>query len=155
MIDTLDPDARRRLVGAVWFGAWAVCAAGIVFLVPALDGPGVPDDPTLLYFVLLPGLAALPAGALVGPWILDPARAGPGTSVALGLLAAVVAHLVFAPLFALGMSIDGSRGFVGLWTATSALGIPMMGPVTLPAGALAGWTLFLLGRATAPPTTPP
>lgn len=143
------PDAveRPRLVGAAWFGLWGVAAAGFVYLVPALDGPGAPGLPLLLY-VLLPGVAALPAGALVGPWVLDPSRAGPWKAAALGLLAAVIAHLVFAPLFALGTWLDGpgSTDVRGLWLATTVLGFPMTGPVTLPAGALAGWLLHLVGR---------
>lgn len=60
----------------------------------------------------------------------------------------VLAHLVFAPLFALGMWLDapGNTGFGGTWMATTVLGFPMMGVVTLPAGALAGWLLHLVGR---------
>jgi hypothetical protein len=139
--------SRRRLVGAGWFGLWGAAAAGFVYLVPALDRPGVLNLPMVL-FVLLPGLAALPAGALVGPGILDVSRTGPGKAVALGLLAAVIAHLVFAPLFALGMWLEapGNTDLWGLWMATTVLGFPMTGTVTLPAGALAGWLLHLVGR---------
>lgn len=147
MNDMSSPRARQRAVGALWFAGWGVLAAGVVFLVPALDPPGRRDVHLLLY-VLLPGLSALPAGALVGPGILDPVRAGPWKAAGLGLLATVVAHLVFAPLFALGIEFDAraSSNFLGLWMATTVLGIPMMGPVTLPAGTLAGWLLHLLGR---------
>lgn len=139
--------SRRRALGAIWFGVWGVVAAGTVYLVPAMDRPGAVDLPMVLY-VLLPGVAALPVGALVGPWILDATRTGPWQAVALGLLAAVLAHLVFAPLFAVGTWLEapGSTDFWGLWMATTVLGFPMMGPVTLPAGALAGWLLHLGGR---------
>jgi len=147
MSDTLSSEARQRALAAAWFGAWGVVAAGAIFLVPALDRPGVVNLPIFLY-VLLPGLAALPVGALVGPWILDPARAESWKAATTGLLAAVLAHLVFAPLFALGIWLDasGDDGFWGLWVATTVMGLPMVGPVTLPAGALAGWLLYLVGR---------
>lgn len=147
MSDRSGPAGRPRLLGAAWFGLWGAAAAGFVYLVPALDRPGVLDAPMMLY-VILPGVAALPAGALVGAWILDPSRTGPWKAVALGLLTAVIAHLVFAPLFALGtwLGAPGSTDFRGLWMAATVLGFPMMGPVTLPAGALAGWLLHLVGR---------
>lgn len=147
MSDTPGPFDRPRLVGAAWFGLWGAAAAGFVYLVPALDRPGTLNA-ELFLLVLLPGLAALPAGALVGPWILDPSRSEPWKSVALGLLAAVLAHLVFAPLFALGMWLQapGNTDFWGAWMATTVMSFPLMGLVTLPAGALAGWLLHLGGR---------
>lgn len=146
MSDMSSSRARQRALGALWFGAWGVLAAGAVYLLPALDRRGMLDLGTFLY-VLLPGLSALPAGALVGPAILDPARAAPWKAAGQGLLAAVLAHLVFAPLFALAMEFDAltSSNFLGLWMATTVLGIPIMGIITLPAGALAGWLLYLLG----------
>lgn len=136
--------ARQRLLGAVWFGVWGFLAAGLVYLPAVLDRP----LPLLLY-VLLPGLSALPAGALVGPGILDPERAGPWKAAGLGLLAAVLAHVFFAPLFALAMELSATENssFTGFWIATSVLGIPMLGVITLPAGTLAGWLLHLVGRA--------
>lgn len=147
MSDISSSRARQRALGALWFGTWGVLAAGAVFLFPALDRWGMLDLGILFLYVLLPGLSALPAGALVGPPILDPARAAPWKAAGLGLLAAVLAHLVFAPLFALGMEFDAltNSNFLGLWMATTVLGIPMMGIITLPAGALAGWLLYLLG----------
>ena len=143
----IESRGRRRILGALWFGAWGVLAAGAVFLVPVLGRPGDVGLPAFLY-VLLPGIAAFPVGGLVGPAILDPGRAGPWKAAGLGLLAAVLAHLVFAPLFSLAVAHAGSGTveFTGLWWTTTVLGIPMTGPVTLPAGAVAGWMLYLLGR---------
>lgn len=148
MSDISSSRARQRALGALWFGAWGVLAAWAVFLFPALDRPGGLDLGMLFLYVLLPAVAALIAGALVGPAILDPASPGPWKAAGLGLLAAVLAHLVFAPLFALGMELDAptNSNFLGLWQATTLLGLPMMGLITLPAGALAGWLLYLLGR---------
>lgn len=144
MIGTLSTPARQRALAAAWFGAWGTLAAGLVYLPAVLDRP----LPLLLY-VLLPGLSALPVGALVAPGILDPERAGPWKAAGLGLLTAVLAHLFFAPLFALAMELSApeNASFTGFWIATSVLGIPMMGVITLPAGTLAGWLLYLVGRA--------
>jgi hypothetical protein len=141
---TIASSADQRLLGAGWFGVWGLLAAGTIYL--ALErSPGF-DLMTLLY-VLLPGVAAVPAGALVGPWILDPARAEPLRAAALGLLAAFLAHLLFGALFALGMTwLDDYEGFLGLWFLASGLGLPTMGLFTLPVGALAGWLLHVSGR---------
>lgn len=148
MNGTFTSPGRQRALGTAWFGVWGTLAAGFVYFLPALDRPGLLNLPLFLY-VLLSGLSALPAGALVAPGILDPARAGPWKAAGLGLLAAVLAHLVFAPLFALAMELDapGNTNFWWFWVTTSVLGIPMMGVITLPAGTLAGWLLHLLGRA--------
>lgn len=148
MDDMSSSRSRQRALGALWFGAWGVLAAGAVFLIPVLDRPGGLDLGLLFLYVLLPGIAALLAGALVAPAILAPPRAGPWKAAGLGLLAAVLAHLVFALLFALGFELEarGESNFLGLWLAATLLGIPMMGIVTLPAGTLAGWLLHLLAR---------
>lgn len=144
MNHTIASSARQRLLGAAWFGVWGLLAAGVIFL--ALER-SVGFDLTTLLYVLLPGVAAAPAGALVGPWILDPARSEPLEAAALGLLAAFLAHLLFGALFALGMIwFDDYEGFLGLWVLVGVLGLPTMGLFTLPVGALAGGLLHVLGR---------
>lgn len=141
--DPPDP-GRARLLSAAWFGLWGAGAAGIVYLVPALDPPRL--GPLTLY-VLLPGMAGAAAGALLGPTILAREGAEALEAAGLGLAAAVVAHLLFGPLFAAGSGIFyGVESFWGLAMLASGLGLPMMGIYTLPAGMVAGWLLFLMVR---------
>lgn len=137
-----------RVVGAAWFGVWGLAAAGAIYLVPAVDRG---DLPQLVLFVLLPGVAGAVAGAVVGPALLEREGVGAAKAAGLGLAAALLAHLVFGPVFAAGWWLfaghdPGSQGVLGVALAATTLGVPMMGAVTLPAGALAGWLLHRIGR---------
>lgn len=144
MTNPLSGRARRRLLGAAWFAVWGSGAAGVIYFPAAVD-QGVFG---IVLLILLPGVAAACAGAVVGPAVLDPERAGGAKSIALGLGAALLAHLVFAPLFAASFWITdpGHTGFLGSALATAVYGPLMTGIVTLPLGALAGWLLFRVGR---------
>ncbi|MEX2498475.1 MAG: hypothetical protein WD397_06325 [Wenzhouxiangellaceae bacterium] len=140
-----DPPARDRAIGAVWFAGWAMLAAGLMYLHPVVASGRVLEG---VLFVVLPGLAALPVGAWLGPRFLDLRIAGPWKSAGFGLLVAMLAHVVFAPLFAFGwwLTEPGDTSVLAVAWATASFGFLMVGPITLPVGALAGWLLYLIGR---------
>jgi len=136
------PRTRRRRVSALGFGLWGTVASACMYLGPASDrGPG-----EVVLFIILPGAAAAVSGAVVGPTLLDPNRRGAWRSAGLGILATLLAYLVFAPLFALGWWVVDPEGLEisGLMLATPTIGLVMTAPLTLPAGALAGWSIYAL-----------
>lgn len=133
---------RERLLAACWFGAWGVAVSAGVYLFPS----GMPSLGELALFGLAPGAAAAVAGAVVGPSLLDPEKGAPWRSVWLGLVAVGLAHLLLGPFFAVVYWLADPYGtnVLGLAFGTSVLGFVLMGSLTLPAGALAGWSLYLL-----------
>lgn len=144
-----------RLVAAAWFGGWGLVTTGAMFLESAL---GHGWDTVVLY-VLCPGLAATVGGAVVGRRLLAGGEGGVARGVGLGVLAVILAHLLFAPLFAGGYWaadwLAGRPGHVhpaGLTLATLAAQLLMFAPLTLGLGAVAGGLLAFLRRRMSPPT---
>lgn len=135
----------QRMLAAAWFAGWAMLAAGVMYLGPAAQRGWA----AIVLWVVVPGLAAAPVGAWLGPLFLSHKGAGPWRSLALGALGAVLAHLLFAPAFAVGwwLTASGGTNVLALIPATATLGFAMVAPLTLPIGMLAGWLLYWLGRA--------
>lgn len=142
---TLNELTCERAIGAIWFAGWATLAAAMLYLYPAIESGGS----EVLLFVLLPGMAALPVGAWIAPRLLDRRIARPWKSLALGIVAAVLTHVVFVPLFSFGwwVSAPESTNMPGLAWTTATVGLVMVGVVTVPIGGLAGWLLYWIARA--------
>ena len=141
-----DDGTRRdrvnvRAVAAAWFGSWGLAAAALPYLLPALEqGPAF-----VVLVVVLPGIAGALAGAAIGPRILAP-PGGALRAAALGLLIAAVAHLIFPVLLATGLWVVGAEGVnsLGMGFAALTVGPMLLWPITVPAGLLSGWLLYLL-----------
>jgi len=141
-----DEPIRNRAIGAAWFAGWAMLAAGAMYLHPAIASGRVSE---VVLFMVLPGVAALPVGAWIAPRFLDRRIASPWKALGLGMLAALLVHIVFAPLFAFGwwLTYPGDTSIPALTWATWSIGFVMVGAITLPAGALAGLLLYRIRRA--------
>lgn len=141
----VTPSRRRdSLLAAAWFGGFGLAAAGAIFLAPAVRRGGE----ALLLYVALPAAAAAAAGSLTGRWVLDRGKTrGPWKAALIGLVTAVVACALYAPLFAVAVTLldpDRPHSLVGLAAGVFLVGLAATGPVVLPAGLLAGWLLFLV-----------
>lgn len=141
----LDDPAGQRMIGGGWFALGAMLVAAALYLYPAVESGRAS---AVVLFVLLPGLAALPVGVWAGPRLLDPRNIGPWKAVGLGLLAALLAHLIFSVLFGVAwwwINPEATNA-PGMALATLIVGFAMVSPVTLPAGAVGGWVLYRVGR---------
>jgi hypothetical protein len=138
---------RPRLVAAVWFGAWAAGTAALLY------GPGAGGRTveTALY-IALPGAAAALAAALFGHRVLDPRAVDHGFWAALyGGLVAIGAHVLFAPMFAIGFSLTDSAeatvNLPGFALAAMIFGL-QTAVVTIPSGAIGGYALYRIRGVT-------
>lgn len=136
---------RYRAIGAGWFALAALLVAGSLYLVPALESGRLS---ALVLFVLLPGLAAAPVGAWFAPAVLAPRRSGPVKAAGLGVLTALLAHLLYSLFFGIAwwMLHPEPTNPPGMTLATLILGFTMVSPVSLPAGAFGGWLLYWCGQ---------
>lgn len=125
----------QRLIGAGWFALGAVLVAAGLYLYPAVESGRVS---AVVLFVLLPGVAAAPGGAWVGPALLEPGRSGPWKAAGLGLLTALLAHLLYSLFFGVvwWWVEPEPTNPPGMALATLILGFTMVSPVSLPAGAV-------------------
>src|SRR5881628_2274352 len=90
------------VVAAGWFGCFGLALAGMMFLRPALGR----DLASVVSYVVLPGIASAVAGSMVGRVVLDRARTATAwKAAAVGIAAAVVAFAVYAPLFAIAITM--------------------------------------------------
>jgi len=138
-------DAHPRGWAACWFGLWGMLVASALYLAPSVSRGPI----SVLLYVLLPALAAAAAGSFSGARILSARTASGSMSISLGILVAVEAYALFGPLFAAGYVLTDPQGVsspIGLVFAVLTVGFVATAPLSLPAGALAGWTLFLVGR---------
>ena len=136
-----------RWLAAAWFGVWGFLTSATLFV----GWPPVGDVERMVLFGLLPGLAAAGGGAVVGRSLLDVDDGLIPRGIGLGVLAAVIAHVLFAPLFAGAMwilelwdGVGGHANLVGTTVATLVLGPVLAGGLTLGVGALAGGLLAFL-----------
>lgn len=142
---------RPRLFAAVLFALLGLLFPLATFLPAATvwGPPGQRLENALLYGAV-PALAAGLSGAFVGARILlsrrDPSAA---RAVLQGMLTVLVAHVLFAPPFALGLfgvgdlSLAGAaRGIAGVFL----YGLLGAGGFTLPLGVFGGWFLRELRR---------
>lgn len=101
-----------------------------------------------MLYVALPATAAAAAGGLTGRWVLNPEKTrGPFRAALIGLVTAVLACALYAPLFAVAVTLlepGRSHRLAGLAAGVFLVGLTATGPVVLPVGLLAGWLLFLL-----------
>lgn len=150
-------DRYPRVVAGGLFALLGCGGSGLPFLIPSLQR----GFPTLLLFVGLPTLAGGAAGAMLGPQLI---RHRPGfwqgllTGAGWGLLATLLAMVLFAPLFSLGYVLaswsgrPGYSGIVHLDHLPALIGqvglfsFLAMGPLAFPLGAIGGVIPVLLRR---------
>lgn len=139
----------RRAVGAAWFWAWGTATPAVLFLDSARPhGAGA-----VVPFVVVPGIAAAAAGAILVPRLLGEGKATGGRGALLGAATVALAHLLFSPMFAGSLWLadrwlgdPGHVDLLGTTVATLLAGFPMTAPLTLAVGAVAGALLALLWR---------
>lgn len=138
---------RQRAIAGLWFGAAALAASALMYLAPATHG----GLPALLLYLACPAISGVAAGWLIGHKVVTAAT--PGRASLLGAAVALLAHAVYAPLYAITSAwIPGSHDrALPLALSVLTLGTLMAGPVTLPIGALTGYFLFRRSRGSLQP----
>ncbi len=153
----MRPGSRERgpsrSLAAFVFGGTALVLTGLWF------GPILvrrADPVSWLLYAGLPGVAAAASGAMLGPPLVR--SSGPGGDRAAflrGAGIALVALLLFAPLYAgvVKLTEPGWSSVVGLTVLVLEFGALALGWVLVLAGGLAGWALYRWGRRASVPTT--
>lgn len=148
MPNLLESPAPRRLLAAAWFGLVAFLASALFFF----HRPIAPA--AVILYVALPGVAGAIAGAIWGASILDfskPESKTWGASLLRGLGVTLAAYVIFAVLFAVGITLSGDTikaRVPELFVLTLTFGFLMVGPFMLVVGAAAAATLHWFGYYT-------
>lgn len=139
-----------RLLAAFVFGSAALVLTGLWF------GPVLfrrADAVSWLLYIGLPGIAAAVSGAVLGRPLVDPRNpATAGAALLRGAGIALVALLLFAPLYAtvVGVTEPGWTSVLGLTLVVLEFGALALGWALVVVGSLVAWGLHRWARRASP-----
>jgi hypothetical protein len=140
-----------RALAALVFGGAALLLTGLWFG-PILVRRVAPVS--WLLYAILPGMAAAIAGALLGqPLVRRRVPGGGGSAFLRGAAIALVALVLFAPLYAgvVKVTEPGWTSVVGLTGLVLEFGVVALGWALVLVGGLAGWGLHRWAGRAPPP----
>lgn len=138
--------SHSRNYCALWYGFFAVLAAGLVYL------PIIPSHDSLaaVLYLVLPGIGGGLAGGWLGPWLLNSSmRWGYGPAAGHGALVVLAAFPFFAILFTVVYMLTSQAlevNLVALSFSVIMIGILAMGPISFATGACASMLFLWLSR---------